>query len=191
MNLCIHTYVHRHTHTHTHTYIYTLTMCIHKYAQIVQECLERTFYSTMDGSCWALYIKTDRNGHRWLQWISPVVETPSHLRSRGAVSLIKQKQSQQQHQQVVQSQVYATFGGGCFWGLELAFQRVEGVHRTQVGYTGGTVYRPSYEQVCAGNQLTHSLTHSLTSSSMLFILISEYVIHYRYYRSCRSCSSYL
>jgi len=45
----------------------------------------------------------------------------------------------------------ATFAGGCFWGLELAFQRVPGVIYTAVGYSQGPETCPTYEQVCAGN----------------------------------------
>jgi peptide-methionine (S)-S-oxide reductase len=44
----------------------------------------------------------------------------------------------------------ASFAGGCFWGLELAFQRVPGVAYTAVGYTQGREEKPTYEQVCAG-----------------------------------------
>lgn len=44
----------------------------------------------------------------------------------------------------------ATFAGGCFWGLELAFQRVPGVVETAVGYTQGPELTPTYDQVCAG-----------------------------------------
>jgi len=44
----------------------------------------------------------------------------------------------------------ATFAGGCFWGLELAYQRVPGVRYTAVGYTQGGEEAPTYEQVCAG-----------------------------------------
>ena len=43
----------------------------------------------------------------------------------------------------------ATFGAGCFWGVESVFEQVDGVTATKVGYTGGFTQAPSYEDVCS------------------------------------------
>jgi peptide-methionine (S)-S-oxide reductase len=45
----------------------------------------------------------------------------------------------------------ATFGGGCFWCVEAAFERVRGVRDAVSGYAGGTVEDPTYRQVCSGS----------------------------------------
>ena len=42
----------------------------------------------------------------------------------------------------------ATFGAGCFWGVEAAFQRIPGVVDTAVGYSGGETPNPTYKDVC-------------------------------------------
>jgi len=49
----------------------------------------------------------------------------------------------------------ATFGAGCFWGVEAAFRRVKGVTATAVGYAGGRSPNPTYQQVC-GDQTGHA-----------------------------------
>jgi peptide-methionine (S)-S-oxide reductase len=43
----------------------------------------------------------------------------------------------------------ATFGAGCFWGVEAAFRRLDGVTGTRVGYAGGHTESPSYKEVCS------------------------------------------
>jgi len=46
----------------------------------------------------------------------------------------------------------ATFGGGCFWGMEKWFKKTfpKGIEKISVGYLGGHALNPSYKQVCTG-----------------------------------------
>lgn len=42
----------------------------------------------------------------------------------------------------------ATFGAGCFWGVEVSFGQIDGVTETAVGYEGGKLQNPTYKDVC-------------------------------------------
>lgn len=46
---------------------------------------------------------------------------------------------------------FATFGGGCFWGIEESLQNTPGVIDAVSGYSGGTTENPSYKSICGGN----------------------------------------
>lgn len=45
----------------------------------------------------------------------------------------------------------ATFGAGCFWGVQAEFDKLDGVTNTAVGYAGGSFDNPTYQDVCTGN----------------------------------------
>ena len=54
------------------------------------------------------------------------------------------------HSETQQMTEIATFGAGCFWGVEVTFRNVPGVQDAAVGYLGGTLANPTYEAVCTG-----------------------------------------
>jgi len=45
----------------------------------------------------------------------------------------------------------AVFGAGCFWGVEYIFKRIPGVIKTEVGFMGGDLENPGYQDVCNGD----------------------------------------
>lgn len=55
------------------------------------------------------------------------------------------------HLKAVNDMEIATFGAGCFWGVEDAFMQIKGVKKTTAGYLGGTMKNPTYKDVCTGN----------------------------------------
>ncbi len=52
--------------------------------------------------------------------------------------------------EMVDTSKIATFGAGCFWGVEAAYRQIPGVLSTRVGYLGGTMDNPTYRDVCGG-----------------------------------------
>lgn len=63
----------------------------------------------------------------------------------------------------------ATFGAGCFWGIEAAFQKIKGVQSTTVGYMGGSLKNPTYEDVC---------TNTTGHAEVVQIIYDEKVLSY-------------
>lgn len=59
----------------------------------------------------------------------------------------------------------ATFGAGCFWGVQALFDKIEGVLETEVGYAGGNFLNPTYDDVCSDQTGHAEVVHILFDES--------------------------
>jgi len=76
---------------------------------------------------------------------------PSKGFSSGEVQdIVTKKHDPTQNKIAKEDAETATFAAGCFWGVQLAFQRVPGVASSMVGYTAGSKQHPTYNEVCSG-----------------------------------------
>lgn len=74
----------------------------------------------------------------------------------------------------------ATFGGGCFWGVEAAFAALPGVLTTEVGYEGGSLEKPTYKDVCTdktGHAEVVELTFDAEKTSYEKLLEAFFSLH--------------
>lgn len=74
----------------------------------------------------------------------------------------------------------ATFAAGCFWGVEAAFSKVKGVKSTTVGYLGGHLENPTYQDVCSdktGHAEAVEITYDLAKVSYNQLLDVSWSIH--------------
>ncbi len=74
----------------------------------------------------------------------------------------------------------ATFGGGCYWCIEAVFQRLDGVVKSESGFSGGHVKNPSYKDVCngtTGHAEVIQLTFDSTKISFEEILKVFFTMH--------------
>jgi peptide-methionine (S)-S-oxide reductase len=65
----------------------------------------------------------------------------------------------------------ACFGARCFWGVELAYQRVPSVTKSEVGYSQGQMHLPTYEAVCSGQIGTLAKISSIWENPIGCVLV--------------------
>jgi peptide-methionine (S)-S-oxide reductase len=74
----------------------------------------------------------------------------------------------------------ATFGAGCFWGVEVAFSRIPGVLETAVGYSNGHTENPTYQDVCTdetGHAEVVQVTYDPAKVSFAKLLDAFFALH--------------
>jgi len=76
-----------------------------------------------------------------------VLEAPSSPHTTPQPPRQKQANEEKKGKQTMATET-ATFGAGCFWGVEATFRQTPGVLETAVGYAGGTMKNPTYEDIC-------------------------------------------
>jgi len=83
--------------------------------------------------------------------VGAVVVLELGLNIFGTNTVMSQEKNLNENDEVInmENAKKATFGAGCFWGVEATFRQIKGVIATQVGYTGGTTKDPSYKEVCS------------------------------------------
>jgi len=89
----------------------------------------------------------ENDRHRVLRSLSQNLQTPSHLVYPSGDCPAHPHFTGGSPMHLV---LLATFAGGCFWCMQPPFDHVPGVIKTTVGYMGGTVQNPTYEQICTG-----------------------------------------
>ncbi|KAJ7525614.1 hypothetical protein O6H91_17G058800 [Diphasiastrum complanatum] len=108
--------------------------------------LHRSSLSSSFSSCEGRAARADR----FCGWIKP--KRPGGWLSRlGFVNRATTQTDADSSSPVAKGPEFAQFGAGCFWGVELAFQRVPGGTKTEVGYSQERIHNPTYGDVCNGD----------------------------------------